>query len=242
MLSKKEIKDIQSLSQKKFRDELNQFIAEGTKVVSELIELIPGKIEKVYALKEWLDLNSSAIQKTNVVEVSSIELAKIAQLQTPNKVVAVVKRLASEKPDTSSFALYLDTIQDPGNFGTIVRTADWFGIKNIVCTAGCADLYNPKVVQATMASIARVNVYYDEREEWLKNQTCPIVAATLNGTSLYDHSKLGKGVLIIGNESKGIRKEILQYAAGRITIPRKGDAESLNAAVATGIILSHLLT
>ena len=239
MLSKKEIKDIQSLSHKKFRDELKLFIAEGPKIVGELIELIPQQIERIYAVKEWIESNNS-LTRSNVVEVNSIELQRLSQLQTPNQVIAVIKKLPSKRPDASSFTLYLDTIQDPGNFGTIVRTADWFGIKNIICTPGCADVYNPKVVQSTMASIARVNVYYDEKEEWLKEQAMPVLAATLHGKPLYDRSKMKEGILIIGNESKGVRKEILQYATDQITIPKKGGAESLNAAVAAGIILSHL--
>ncbi|HTM92458.1 MAG TPA: RNA methyltransferase [Flavisolibacter sp.] len=242
MLSKKEIKDIQSLSHKKFRDELKLFIAEGPKIVGELIELIPQQIEKIYAVKEWIGSNNSLPEGVKVVEVNSIELERLSQLQTPNQVIAVIKKLTSNKPNATSFTLYLDTIQDPGNFGTIVRTADWFGIKNIVCTPGCADVYNPKVVQSTMASIARVNVYYDENEEWLKEQTVPVLAATLHGDPLYDRSKMKEGILIIGNESKGVRKEILQYATEQITIPKRGEAESLNAAVATGIILSHLMT
>ena len=240
MLSKKEIKDIQSLSHKKFRDELKLFIAEGPKIVGELIELIPQQIEKIYAVKEWIESNQS--HEVEIVEVNSIEHQRLSHLQTPNQIIAVIKKLPSTKPDASSFTLYLDTIQDPGNFGTIIRTADWFGIKSIVCSPGCADVYNPKVVQSTMASIARVNVYYDENEEWLKGQAFPVLAATLHGRSLYDRSKMKEGILIIGNESKGVRKEILQYATEQITIPKKGEAESLNAAVATGIILSHLLT
>jgi RNA methyltransferase, TrmH family len=240
MLSKKEIKDIQSLSHKKFRDELNLFIAEGPKIIGELIELIPQRIEKVYAVKEWIKSNKS-LNEVDIVEVSSIELQKLSQLQTPNQVIAAIKKLPSKKPDASSFILYLDTIQDPGNFGTIVRTADWFGIKNIVCTSGCADVYNPKVVQSTMASIARVNVYYDENEEWLKDQSVPVLAATLHGSALYERSGMKEGILIIGNESKGVRKEILRYAKDQITIPKRGEAESLNAAVATGIVLSYLL-
>jgi RNA methyltransferase, TrmH family len=241
MLSKKEIKDIQSLSHKKFRDELKLFIAEGPKVIGELIELIPQQMERVYAVKEWIEANASLSGKAKVVEVNSIELQRLSQLQTPNQVIAIIRQLPLKKPGASSFILYLDTIQDPGNFGTIIRTADWFGIKDVVCTPGCADVYNPKVVQSTMASIARVNVYYDEKEEWLKDQTSSVLAATLHGSSLYDRSKIKDGVLIIGNESKGVRKEILQYATDEITIPGRGGAESLNAAVATGIILSHLL-
>lgn len=241
MLSKNELKYIQSLSHKKFRDELNLFVAEGPKIVGELIELIPQQIEKVYAVKEWIEFNQLPAKKANIVEVNGVELERLSHLQTPNQVIAVIKKLPSKKPDASSFTLYLDTIQDPGNFGTILRTADWFGIKNIVCTAGCADLYNSKVVQSTMASIASVNVFYDEKEEWLKEQTVPVYAATLNGISLYEHPKVDKGILIVGNESKGINKAILHCATKQITIPKKGEAESLNVAIATGIILSHLL-
>jgi RNA methyltransferase, TrmH family len=241
MLSKNEVKDIQSLSQKKFRDQLKLFIAEGPKTVSELVELIPDQIEKVYAVKEWMITIKPKTELKEIMEVSGAELDKLSQLQTPNQVIAVVRQSTPKRPDGSLFTLYLDTIQDPGNFGTIVRIADWFGIKNIVCSIGCVDLYNPKVVQSTMASIARVNVFYDEHGEWLKGQTVPVWAATLDGTVVYDHSKNKQGILIIGNESKGIRPEILQYANEKITIPKKGSAESLNAAVATGIILSHLL-
>jgi TrmH family RNA methyltransferase len=241
MLGKNEIKDIQSLSHKKFRDALNLFLAEGPKIVGELIRLIPQQIEKIYALSDWISSNRKYFREADMVTVSEAELEKISQLQTPNQVLAIVKKIPSQKPGVDSFTLYLDTIQDPGNFGTIIRIADWFGIKNMVCTSGCADVYNPKVVQSTMASIARVNVYYDENEEWLKEQTVPVFAATLNGNSLYQHAPIEKGILIIGNESKGIKKEILQYTTEGITIPGKGEAESLNAAVATGIILSHLL-
>jgi TrmH family RNA methyltransferase len=242
MLSKKEIKDIQSLSHKKFRDELNLFVAEGPKIVAEFIELIPHQIEKIFAVREWIDSNKTLLKNIHVIEINEKELERLSHLQTPNHVIAVIKKLPSKKPEVFSFALYLDTIQDPGNFGTIVRIADWFDIKNIVCTGGCADLYNPKVVQSTMASMARVNVWYDENGKWLKEQNVSIYAATLNGMSLYEHSKTEKGVLIIGNESKGINEEILELATEKITIPKKGEAESLNAAVATGIILSHLLT
>ena len=241
MLSKKEIKDIQSLSHKKFRDELKVFVAEGPKIVGEFIQLIPHQIERVFALADWIQYNKASLSNIPLNEVSAAELEKLSQLQTPNQVLALIKQLPSKKPGKDSFVLYLDMIQDPGNFGTIIRIADWFGVKNVVCTAGCADLYNPKVVQSTMASIARVNVYYDEKEEWLKEQAVPVFAATLNGKSLYQYTKSEKGILVIGNESKGIKKEILQYATEEITIPKKGEAESLNAAVATGIILSHLL-
>lgn len=235
MLSKKVVKDIESLRLKKFREECGLFIAEGPKAVEELMATVPGQVQEVYALEEW------AKGKQNVKIVSETELEKLSSLKTPNEVLAVLRQFESKEPMEFDFALYLDTIQDPGNFGTIVRIADWFGVKHIVCSAGCADVYNPKVVQATMASVARVNVFYEGEKSWLQKQTAPVYAASLEGKSLYTFPKTGNGILLIGNESKGIRKEFLQLATHLVTIPRRGEAESLNAAVATGILLSHLL-
>jgi TrmH family RNA methyltransferase len=241
MLSKREIKDIQSLSHKKFREELKLFIAEGPKIVAELAKAIPGQLHKIFALKSWIDAHQQVLKDIEVEEVQAFELEKISQLQTPHEVLALVKQFPPQQSSVTGFALYLDTIQDPGNFGTIIRIADWFGIKTIICSEGCADRYNPKVVQATMASLARVSVYYDEGNSFFQSNQLPVYAAVLEGRSLYEERKTGEGILLIGNESKGIRPELLQYASHRITIPRKGSAESLNAAVATGIILSHLL-
>jgi RNA methyltransferase, TrmH family len=239
MLSKKVLKYIQSLGLKKSREETGLFIAEGPKIVDELIELIPEQIVSVYALEEWV----SPANTDKIIRISSQELEKISHLQTPNKVVATIRQFQPEKPQAEGFQLYLDTIQDPGNFGTIIRIADWFGINSIVCSPGCADMYNPKVVQSTMASIARVNVYYDKTDSWLQEQSSftSIYAASLHGKPLASFQKAEKGILIIGNESKGIRPEFLKIASELVTIERKGEAESLNAAVATGIILSHLL-
>lgn len=237
MLSKKVLKDIQSLGLKKSREESGLFVAEGPKIVEELVQLVPDQIEAVYATTAFL--NKTSFGKS--IEISEIELEKISQLTTPNQALAVVKQFPVTPPDVAHFILYLDTIQDPGNFGTIIRIADWFGIKDIVCSAGCADRYNTKVVQATMASIARVNIFYDGNNDWLQKQTTTIYAASLNGKSLSQFSKTSSGILIIGNESKGIRQEFMELATEPITIPRRGEAESLNAAVATGILLSHLL-
>ena len=238
MLGKKVFKDIQSLSLKKHREETGMFIAEGPKVVEELLQIIPMQIEAVYATAEW---QPKTITVNNFIEVSDADLARLSQQKTANRVVAVVKQFASKTPPGNGFTLYLDAVQDPGNFGTIIRIADWFGVANIVCSRGCADLYNAKVVQSTMASIARVNVFYDEEETWLKEQKQPVYAAALEGKPLYTYAKVDDGVLIIGNESKGIREEFLALATDRITIERRGEAESLNAAVATGILLSHLI-
>ena len=241
MLSKKEIKDIQSLGLKKHRDETGLFVAEGPKIVSELLQLVPAHVQMVYALDDWMAEAGSFMDASKLTTVSKAELERISQLQTPNKTVAVLKQFTHSEPQSPSFSLYLDAIQDPGNFGTIIRIADWFGIKNVVCSAGCADLYNAKVVQSTMASIARVNVYYDEEGQWLAQQNTTIYAATLNGRSLYEFEKAIAGILLIGNESKGLKQTLIDKATERITIPRIGSAESLNAAVATGIILSHLV-
>ncbi|RYZ61645.1 MAG: RNA methyltransferase [Chitinophagaceae bacterium] len=235
MLSKKVLKDIQSLSLKKHRDETGLFVAEGPKVVEELMAVAPSHVEKVYALPSW------AGERTGVDIISEAELERASHLKTPNEVIAVCRQFESVRPHAAGFTLYLDTVQDPGNFGTIIRIADWFGVKNIVCSRGCADQYNPKVVQSTMASIARVNVYYDKEETWLAEQTVPVYAATLHGKPLHSFSKTGEGILIIGNESKGVRPDWIALASHPVTIPRRGQAESLNAAVATGILLSHLL-
>lgn len=237
MLSKKVLKDIQSLGLKKFREETGLFIAEGPKIVEELAQLVPEGIEAIYATSEFKP--KSAIERLQLVEAA--DLTRISQLKTPNQVVAVLRQFESKTPVVDNWILYLDTIQDPGNFGTIIRIADWFGVQHVVCSQGCADLYNPKVVQSTMASIARVNVYYDKDESWLKEQQTSIYAASLHGKPLQNFAKNRSGILLIGNESKGIRKEFLELSTEHITISRRGEAESLNAAVATGILLSHLV-
>jgi TrmH family RNA methyltransferase len=242
MLNKKEIKDIQSLSQKKFRESLGLFVAEGPKIVAELAAAAPRQVQQVFAVKEWIETNRELAATFQAITITSQELERLSQLQTPNQVLAVLKTFEPAKPIPGTFTLYLDTIQDPGNLGTIIRIADWFGIRQLVCSAGCADRYSSKVVQSTMASLARVAVYEDLEGNWLAAQAAPKYAAVLNGTSLYGHPKTNKGILMIGNESKGLRPEFLALATEKITIPRVGEAESLNAAVATGIILSHLLS
>lgn len=241
MLSKNELKDIQSLRQKKFREEQQLFIAEGPKMITELLSVAPHQFNKLYATEDWVKDNRQLIGDLPFGVVSDIELGKLSQLQTPNKVLGVLHYFEHAEPAGEHFYLYLDTIQDPGNFGTIIRIADWFGIRHVVCSEGCADVYNSKVVQATMASIARINIYYEQDLDWLKQQALPVYAAVLGGSNLYDEPRAEAGILIIGNESKGIQPDVLALAGKKITIPKKGAAESLNAAVATGIILSHLI-
>ena len=242
MLSKNEIKDIQSLRHKKFREETKLFVAEGPKIAGELLTLFPQQFKKVYALKKWIEENDHLANKVEHDIVSETELERMSQLQTPNEVIAVLHQFETNEPVAKNeLVLYLDAIQDPGNFGSIIRIADWFGIKHLICSEGCADLYNIKVVQASMASIAKVNVFYDVEFQWLKKQDVPKYAGTLDGESVYTTSKKENGILIIGNESKGIQHTIMAMVDQKITIPKIGEAESLNAAVATGIILSHLL-
>jgi TrmH family RNA methyltransferase len=157
--------------------------------------------------------------------------------------MAVFYKKENELTDLkNNFSLMLDEIQDPGNMGTIIRTADWFGIKNIICSNECADCYNPKVVQASMGSLGRVNIIYTQLEEFIhENKGISIYAATLTGKHLSSFTKLKEGIILIGNESKGVKENLLRLAAEQITIPKYGEAESLNAGVAAGIILSHII-
>lgn len=242
MPSKNEIKDIQSLRHKKFREEAQLFVAEGPKIMGELLTQLPQQFKKVYGLRHWVEENNQLAKEVEYEIVSVSELERLSQLQTPNDVVAVLHHFEKKEPVVQDqLVIYLDAIQDPGNFGSIIRIADWFGIKHIVCNEGCADLYNIKVVQASMASIAQVNVFYDEELNWLKKEEVTRYAASLEGESVYSFSKQVNGILIIGNEGKGIQSSIMKMVNQKITIPKIGAAESLNAAVATGIILSHLI-
>jgi RNA methyltransferase, TrmH family len=242
MLGKSKIKYIQSLGQKKFRDETGLFMAEGPKVVQELLESDPGRVKQVYAVKEWLDRNNPAPAGIQVEEISETELEKISQLKTPNQVLAVAGQHIQEQIILGGqLTLALCGIQDPGNLGTIIRIADWFGLTQVVCSHDSADVYNPKVVQSTMGSIVRVNVHYLDIFRLLtENKDVPVFAATLGGKDVTKLKKPVQGLILVGNESKGIPDEILNLASEQITIPKKGKAESLNAGVATGIILSYL--
>lgn len=243
MLGKAKAKYIQSLGQKKHRDTERRFVAEGPKTVEDLLRSVPDHVEEVYAVKEWLKHNRELAQTNNIREVTEDELGKLSQLKTPHEVVAMLRQFESAETvaTTGKIILVLDTIQDPGNLGTIIRIADWFGVSQIVCSDDCADMYNPKVVQATMGSIARVGVYYTDLVDWLSDhKETRIYATQLEGKDITQMNALHEGLILIGNESKGIAPELLVLANERITIPRKGGAESLNAAIATGIILSRL--
>lgn len=238
MLSKNEVKYIQSLCHKKQRQEEGLFIAEGPKLINEILNS-HYQVQQLYATPEWISKNKAIKQ---VLEVTADELARISQLQTPNQVLALVKMKAAAEPDIKNqLALVLDGIQDPGNLGTIIRIADWFGITHIICSADTAELYNPKVIQATMGSFVRTHVWYVDLVTFLTQQKFATVYGTLlNGASIYQVEQPKAGLLIIGNEGKGIRDELMTFITHPITIPKIGGAESLNAAVATGIVLSYL--
>ncbi len=246
MLSKTMIKYIQSLSHKKFRDEQGVFIAEGPKVVPELLHSDKFKCKIICGVQSWMDDNAALlknISEENKIKIPQLDLERISLLQTPNKVLAVFYKKENAISDLKhNFSLMLDEIQDPGNLGTIIRTADWFGVQNIICSNECADSYNPKVVQATMGSLGRVNIIYEDLVNFIKsNKNVKIYAATLSGKSISTFKDVKKGIIIIGNESNGVSEKLLALTDEQITIKRQGEAESLNAAVACGIILSHLV-
>ena len=246
MLSKTHTKYIQSLQHKKLRDETGLFIAEGPKVVMDLLNSRKFVCKEIFALNNWLQEHSkqlSLLRDTVITAVEDFELQKISSLSTAHAVVAVFeKRKPVYKIETAlKITLVLDTIQDPGNLGTIIRIADWFGIENIVCSSGCADMYNAKVVQSTMGSLGRINVIYTDLTGWLhENKKIKIYSASLEGKDVKAIGKLKEGILIIGNEANGVSEEVMKLVNEKINIPRIGEAESLNAAVATGIILSHI--
>ena len=245
MLSKAYTKYIQSLHHKKFRDTEDVFIAEGSKVVMELLKSPTFSCEMLLGITDWLHENEIEIRKNYdgpLQEVVDFELGKIAALNTPNQVLGVFKKgKKNNVQPKNTITLVLDTIQDPGNLGTIIRIADWFGVKGIVCSEGSADCYNPKVVQSTMGSLGRVNIQYTDIVAWLQiNNSIAIYAAALDGNNLSGLSGITEGIIVIGNESKGISDAVMELCTQKITIPKIGAAESLNAAVATGIILSHL--
>lgn len=241
MLVKSKIKDIQSLAGKKYRDETGLFIIEGPKLVQELIEQSSGAVEEIFALESWDCGRLPVSLSGKLTNVSNEELGRISQLTTPNQVLAVVKQFKYPAIELKgNLTLVCCGIQDPGNFGTIIRTADWFGVKQLVCSMDTVDQYNPKVVQAAMGSLGRLVISYKNLENWLPAQNeIPTYAAVLNKEPIVVAKPLTEGILLIGNESKGIPPALLDHQVIQFSIPGKGQAESLNVAVATGILLAQ---
>ena len=233
MLSRNQIKFIKSLKQKKFRLQHQLFVVEGEKIVNDFLNS-DWKIEQIYATKQW---------EGDAVEVSIKELERISSLKTPNKVLAIIKIPKRKSVISGNLVLALDAIKDPGNLGTIIRLADWFGIQHIICSQNCVELYNPKVVQATMGSLCRIQVQYLNLKSTLENMTdYDICAAVMDGKSIFSVEKSEKRIILMGSESHGISTELLEIAHQRVTIPKSenSQAESLNVANACGIILAHL--
>jgi RNA methyltransferase, TrmH family len=242
MISKSTIKYIQSLKDKKNRDQHNVFIAEGPKVVNEFIEQNIFTCSALYCTKKWNDayVNSLQIDSNKINIIEDFELDKISALSIANQVLAVFDKKVNA--DTIDFegklTLVLEDVQDPGNLGTIIRTADWFGIKNIICTKATADCYNPKVVQSTMASLGRVNIIYTDIITLIAtNPSIKTYAAVLAGKDVKLQGKITEGFILMGNESKGLSENLISNASEKITITKIGETESLNVAVAAAIIL-----
>ncbi len=199
---------------------------------------------QVYGTEEWRTLYLPLLGKVPYTLVNTKELGRISGFEQPNKALALLT-LPANNFNTNIFdesiTIALDFIQDPGNLGTIIRTADWYGIKHIVCSENCVDAYNPKVINATMGSFARVQVHYVNLEEVLPSYAHRLYACVMDGEPVYDIKEIEKPIVLIGNEGKGVSEELIQLAQHKISIPKRGKAESLNAAVATAVIVDSLV-
>ena len=250
MLSKAKITFIISLQKKKTREEEKLYVIEGDKLVKEFLEArVPVKM--LVAKPEFLN-SLPLVHKQGIAEVipaSYEELKKISTLKTPHNALAVAE-MPEVKMDLTdlkrSLSVALDTVQDPGNLGTIIRAAAWFGIKNIYCSPDCVDVYNPKVIQASMGAILHVNVFYTDLHSFLETaltDKIKVFGALMDGESIYSYKLDNKGIILLGNESKGISEELMPYVTDRIMIPKISDArtgiDSLNVSMAASVIFSE---
>jgi len=244
MLSKSQISFIKSLHQKKYRKEHGLFIVEGIKSIKEFFQS-SYQIHTIFYNSEQYNLLPKLPANINLFEVKNAELDKISALQTPQGFLALIhipkNRELTLTVLKNQFTLVLDGVQDPGNMGTIIRTADWFGFKNIICSADCVEVFNPKTVQATMGSLARVNIYEADLPALLEKNTIPVFGALLDGESIYKTQWGAEGLVILGNEGKGISAEVIKKINKPVTIPRIGEAESLNVAVSAAIFCAELV-
>ncbi|MCZ2084230.1 MULTISPECIES: RNA methyltransferase [unclassified Kaistella] len=238
MLTAHKIKILQSLDKKKFRQKYNLFLVEGNKTIKE-IPTSDYRINEVFSVNPA----DSSLGNLTATEITPNDLKKISFLQHPKDSVAVCELKEELLLEESGVQLILDGIQDPGNLGTIIRLADWFGISQIICSEDTADFYNPKVIQASMGSFLRVNIVYQNLENYLTKNTQPIIGTDMNGSSFYDYKFPEKFNLVLGNEGNGIRPEIEKLLTDKVTIPRFGKSqttESLNVAMSAGIILGQI--
>lgn len=240
-LSKSQIKIITSLQQKKYRNKQNLFVVEGVKSVNEFLAS-NFILENLFYTEEYniTSFNSKILNKSQLV--TNTKLKKISFLKTPNQVLAVFKIPKESDVLKNGLIVVLDEIKDPGNLGTIIRLCDWFDVKQLVCSLKTVDCYNPKVVQASMGSLARIKVTYVNLNSYLNKSTFPIFTADMNGDNIYKTQLPKNAIIIMGNEANGISKEVNSLSTHKISIPRFGNiqqTESLNVATATAIILSE---
>jgi TrmH family RNA methyltransferase len=238
MLTAHTIKVLQSLDKKKFRQKYNLFLVEGNKIICELPD-------SKFKIKEIFSTDPQKLDRTDVpiTHISENELKKISFLQNPKDSVAVCYINPEEKLEDKNIQLVLDGIQDPGNLGTIIRLADWFGIEQIICSEDTVDFYNPKVIMASMGSFTRVNIIYTNLVEYLSQTENINIGTDMDGENIYDFKKPEKINLILGNEGNGMRPETEKLVQKSIMIPRFGKSqstESLNVSMAAGIILGQL--
>lgn len=233
MISKNQIKFVRQLEQKKYRKKEGLFVAEGPKVVGDLLRA-GFKAHTIFATSEW---NSQGL---SFQEVSEEELRRVSFLQHPQRVLALFFMPSKSIPALSCLSLALDDVQDPGNLGTIIRIADWFGIDTIYCSENTVDAWSPKVVQATMGSIARVNIVYTDLQELISKAQVPVYGTLLDGQDIYSQELSKEGIIVMGNEGNGISPEIRQLINRRLLIPQFHEGpESLNVAIATAITCSE---
>lgn len=246
MISKSLLKLISSLEQRKFRKESGLFVAEGGKTVQDLLDL-GLDCTNIIATEEWLK-NHKLNTKVTVTVASEEEMKKASFLRTPQGILAMFKQQFHEIDTTvpeRELCLALDNIQDPGNMGTIIRIADWFGIKNIYCSNGTVDIYNPKTVQATMGAIGRVKIHYTNLSKMIAelNGKAPVYGTFLDGENIYSHQLENRGLIVMGNEGNGISRECEKLIKEKLLIPNYPagckTSESLNVSVATAIICSE---
>ncbi|MGB5500697.1 MAG: RNA methyltransferase [Maribacter sp.] len=237
MVGKSQIKFIKSLQQKKYRNQNGMFVVEGIKTVQELLD---SNFEpyKIYSSSgELFQYPSDQLEI-----ISEVDLKKISSLKNPNKVLGIFKIPNSIKVDENDWIVALDDVRDPGNLGTIIRLCDWFGIKHLVCSEQTVDCYNPKVLQATMGSITRVNIMYTDLVQFIKKSELPVYGTFMDGNDIYSSKMPLKGILVMGNEANGISSEIENLANLKVSIPQFGSkaTESLNVATAAAIFLNEI--
>lgn len=243
MLSKSQISFIKSLHQKKCRKENGIFIIEGIKSIVEFIRS-DYRLHSIYYDPSYFVSLPELPANITLFTINATELHKISTLQTPQGILALVYIPAQQKPDIQvlkgNFSILLDNVQDPGNLGTIIRTADWFGIHRIICSPQTVEAYNPKTVQSTMGSLARVEVHYTPLAAFIEEAKLPVYGALLEGRSIYETPWSHEGLILLGNEGHGIDKTLQEKISIPVTIPRIGQAESLNVAVSAAIFCSEL--